>query len=1218
MSLNWYGAWRLVLLQIHLFGLPRLFWLDRPLPLSAPPKTLPLLAYLLLNRERPIKRAALAFTLWLDVPEKDALANLRRHMHYMRKWLPAAESAWLCTDGDLVQWNPKAAYWLDVAEFERLSADANAATLERAIALYRGDLLADVYDDWIYPDRERLRELYLADLCQLIHLRRLDRDYPQAIAFAHQALACDPLREDVVRQLISLRYESGDRAGALDEFKQFAEQLRGTLGVEPMPETRALHETIRRNARLAGPGRAAADESAERAASQAPTFTLPFAGRAAEMERLSSAWKQAASGTGRAVLICGEAGVGKTRLAQELAWLVEKQGGRVLFGNTWPGEPRPYQAVVEALESVVPLVSAIDLSPIWRAALSTLVPCLAAPHPAPLLPTLEPERERDRLFEALTLCFQRLAEPRPLLLVLEDLHWAGEASLALFEWLARRAARHSILILATYRGEEVDRNHPLRRLRRNLEWDRSGEHLSLDRLSAEAVADLLSRVIEFQSASSDVIQWLRDKSDGNPLFIEFFVQHWLASRADCPSPADDPIAIPIGIQALITRRLECLSDQARTLSEIASVVGVTFDVETVGQVCGWEEHQALSTLSELLDRRLVREAGARGEGPFEFVFSHHLIQSVIYAGIPERRLRRWHLRVGQAMEGLYGDCPSNPSAGLGQGLAGELGRHFALGGDVQRAVPCLLTAARQALTLYADEQALRVISQAVALLDEAQGFGDSITHLHWLWESLALREEVEHRHGHRQAQQSDLEQMERIAEQVVHCSPAVELRAGRSRERNEELSFECLRRWARYWHVTGQRQQEEQVCQVLLRRTQETGELRWQAEALRANATLQIALGQVSGIILQSDLEQAVELYRHAGQVAGQVSCLCLLTDAAVQQGHFQEAQAQLEQARLLAQVDGDYSLLVQTLRAASGAWFAQQDFSKSQQTATQMLELCRTIGDREGEADSLARLGTVSARLFAIQAAREYYAQARALYADLGKRQGQAGVLVNTGVLATRLGHYAEGQLAFEQAGELFQILEDVRGQAVCALNLCMAAYFQGEFVIARGAAARGLELARQMSSQVMEANALANLGAAERELGQLPGAIAHMEAGLAIRRTLGQVAELGTDLCDLVIAYVRQGSLEAAQRSVVEMLDIYSQHEQAMMHPQYILWAAAQTFRAAGEQARAREYLERACAVMQGRARAIPNDDSRASFLELPFNREIRLACEQGVWPV
>ncbi len=1181
------------MLRIYLIGTPRLSWRDHSLPLSAPPKTLPLLAYLVLHRQRSIKRAALAFTLWPDVLETDARANLRRHMHYLRKLLPVTKPNWLRTDGDCVQWNPDAPYWLDVAEFERLSDDPS--TLDLAVALYGGDLLAGIDDEWIYPDRERLRELYLADVCQLVHLRRAERDYAQAIVYAQQALACDSLREDIVRLLISSRYETGDRAGALDEYKQFAERLHGALGVEPMPETRALYEAVQHNARLPGlvaatdDGAKSAQSSAGRAA--AINFALPFSGRAEEIDELSSAWKQAASGNGRLVLICGEAGVGKTRLAHEVTLLVEKQGGRVLAGSTSPDEPRPYQAITEALESVLPLVAAIDLSPVWRATLSTLLPRIAAQQSTQTLgralaPALDPERERDRLFEALTLCFQRLAEPRPLLLVLEDLHWAGEASLALLEWLARRAAGHAILILATYRGEEVDRNHPLRRLRRNLEWTKLGDHLSLERLSAPAVAKLLAQVPEFQSASPDVVRWLQAKSEGNPLFIEFFIQHWL--DVNCSPSPNDPDAIPSGVQAMIARRLECLSEQARLLSEIASVVGVTFDIETMQQVSGWEEPQALSALNELLDHRLVREAG--GKGLFEFVFTHHLIQSVIYAGLDERRLRRWHLRVGQAMEGLY---TGRDALSAGPGLAGELGRHFALGGDAHRAVPYLLTAARQALELYADEQALHLISQALALLEKAQDFGEPLAALHWQWDLLALREDVERRHGLRPAQQSDLERLDRIAEQT----------------QQNDLALECLRRWAEYWHVTGQRQQEAHVCQELKRRALQAGDPRWQAEALRAAAAYQIALGQYA--TGRHELEQAVELYRRLNHVSGQVSCLCLLTDAAVQEGSFEQAQARLAQARQLAETEGDYSLLVHTLRAASGALFAQQDFGQAQQTATQMRELCRSIGDREGEADSLARLGTVSARQFAIQAARQYYNQATTLYADLGKRQGQAAVLVNAGILSTRLGHYAEGQRAYEQASEIFQALEDVRGQAVCALNLCMAAYFQHEYATARDAATRGLHLARQMSSQVMEANALANLGAAERELGELDAAIAHMEAGLAIRRTLGQVAELGTDLCDLVVAYVRRGFLEAAGRAVVEMLEIYDQNVSAMMHPQYILWAAAQTFRATGDEPHALEYLDRACAMMQERARAIPDADSRASFLELPFNREIRLAC-------
>ncbi len=124
-------------------------------------------------------------------------------------------------------------------------------------------------------------------------------------------------------------------------------------------------------------------------------------------------------------------------------------------------------------------------------------------------------------------------------------------------------------------------------------------------------------------------------------------------------------------------------------------------------------------------------------------------------------------------------------------------------------------------------------------------------------------------------------------------------------------------------------------------------------------------------------------------------------------------------------------------------------------------------------------------------------------------------------------------------------------------------------------------------------------------------------MEEGLAIRRTLGQLAELGTDLCDLTVAYCRQGHLDAAQRTLREMLDVYAQAEASMMHPQYILWAAAQTQRALGDAAGAQDYLKRAVQAMQQRLADIPEPELQASYYELPFNRQIVAASERQVWP-
>ena len=182
--------------------------------------------------------------------EDVARANLRRHLHHLKRALPPAVEGhpWLLIDAQTVRWNPEGHYRLDVAEFERLSADP--ATIAQAVDLYTGNLLADQYDDWLFYHREHLRNLYFADLDHLIRHHRARRDYPAAIVYSASLLAHDPLREDTVRLLMALHYEAGDRAGALHEYDLFLKHLRAELGVYPMPETVALYEAILRNRAL--------------------------------------------------------------------------------------------------------------------------------------------------------------------------------------------------------------------------------------------------------------------------------------------------------------------------------------------------------------------------------------------------------------------------------------------------------------------------------------------------------------------------------------------------------------------------------------------------------------------------------------------------------------------------------------------------------------------------------------------------------------------------------------------------------------------------------------------------------------------------------------------------------------------------------------------------------------------------------------------------------
>lgn len=316
------------LLNLHLFGNFRFEYRDKPLTFNALPKTLPLLAYLLLNRS-PIPRDVLAFTFWPDVDEAEARANLRRHLYDLRRVLPEINGEWVTRQGQALQWNPDAPYWLDVEAFERYCREP--AHMPDALALYTGDLLPEVYDDWLDFDRQRLRTLYFSTAGQLIATRRTEGLFDIAIPIAEQALRQDPWREDILRDLIELRYLAGDRIGALQAYQIFKKRMDEELGVAPMPETTQLYERVTRGDQLLGapapaevrPTIGTPTPSTPRPAvpGHVPIPLKPIIGREEEIAGILDLIGTAQTTT-RLLTLTGTAGTGKTRLALEVAALV--------------------------------------------------------------------------------------------------------------------------------------------------------------------------------------------------------------------------------------------------------------------------------------------------------------------------------------------------------------------------------------------------------------------------------------------------------------------------------------------------------------------------------------------------------------------------------------------------------------------------------------------------------------------------------------------------------------------------------------------------------------------------------------------------------------------------------------------------------------------------------------------------------------------------------
>ncbi len=1168
-------------LRIYLFGDVRLVYEGAPYKVTAPPKTLPLLAYLILHAGSPLERDSVAFCLWPDETEEHARANLRRHLYHLTRVLPRpAGQPWLESSAESLQWNAASA-WVDVFAFRRFHADRD---FEAAVALYSGDLLEHCDDEWVLPEREALRTDYVNALYALVVEHRSRRQWASAIRRARVLLQADPWREDTVRQLMSVQYESGDRAGALQTYAEFRRRLRKEMAVDPMPETRALWERITSNAPLSElPRPPSAPSSPSHTGASPPS--LPFVGRRRELERLGSLWDRAAHGTTTFALVEGEAGIGKSRLAAELALRVEAEGGRVVWGTTGCPESGPYQALSGALRQALPLITALPLDPRLLAAAATLVPELRLRRTdLPRLAPAKAEDERHRLLEAVAGILAALATSRPLLVVLEDLHWAGEATLKGLALVASLLRPASLFVLVTYREEEVTGAHPLRWLQRELTRLGPVPRITPRRLAREDVENLVAQLPAL-NASPGLPERLHERSEGHCLFLALLIGDMLDVRgADSKAipPGDSatsPPAVPSELERLIAARLARLSASARSLADVAAVIGQGFGIDLVSAVSGWSMDQVLDGVNELLDHRLIRELAAPES--FQYAFSHHLIGESIYGAMPSAAATARHRRIARVLaEQTEGAEPEN---------AAELARHFERGGEPDRAAAFYVAAARYALKLYADAEALAHLELALSLSSDLRTQADA----------LLLLEQIHARGGLRGDQTKDLAALERLADEL----------------QDAHLRVAILERRIVMERALGNRDREERGVEEFGRAARGLGERRWMARSRLAAASYAMHTGRLEPARMAA--QEALEILDGLGDADSEVEGLCLLADIQTQLGRLDEAESLLERARKTAETGGQPALVARAYLAVSRAAIMQHQFARCLEAAQAARSLFLLVHDREGEADALVRQASVLARLQRYEEARVANRGAGMLYEAIGKDEGRAGQLVGEGSLAARLGLLETAEERLLAAEHIFQRLGELRGLTVCALNLGFLYLVQRRVPEAEACARRALDHAHALNHKIFTAQALANLGAVEREMGLLDRALEHMVQSLRTLEDMSRPADLVNDLADLALTYLAKGAREDAKRAVDRMLSAAEESLDAAFWPQGLLWTAARVYRACGKRKRAAELLQRARDYALKVDNSLEDATLREHYKRLPVNQEIFKAYDSGQWP-
>jgi tetratricopeptide (TPR) repeat protein len=389
----------------------------------------------------------------------------------------------------------------------------------------------------------------------------------------------------------------------------------------------------------------------------------------------------------------------------------------------------------------------------------------------------------------------------------------------------------------------------------------------------------------------------------------------------------------------------------------------------------------------------------------------------------------------------------------------------------------------------------------------------------------------------------------------------------------------------------------------------------WQGRLLACKADYYALVNQFDEAVEAAGAALAV--HTALSDVDGQVADLCVLVSVTTHRGSLAAARLHLADAQKLAETQGNPRLVADTLFAASSSAMMLHDLTPCMDLATTAMELYVSLGDREGEADALARVATALARLGRHDEAREHNVAAAAIFESIGKRQGLAIAVLNIGLISCRLGVLGRAIAEFERSAELFRTIHDIRGQAVCAINLSCLRLRMGNAAEAKADAQRALELARKMKHAVYEAEALANLGAAERDLGELDIAIGHMKEGLGRQLETGRVSDRVNDLADLALAYFLGGNLTAACEAVGEVLSAAEGAPDVSLWPQNLYWIAARVYRGAGRDADWPPLLASAHTIMHERAGALSDPGERDAFFALPLNREIEEAATGQGWP-
>ena len=692
------------------------------------------LAYLVCERHRPVPRDELADVLWgEDLPAswEQLLRGLTSKMRVTLGQAGLDPTATLTSALGAYQIHLPHGVVVDVEEAARDLEAASVALAQgdpvqarelagAAVTVAARQFLPAATGTWVERRQAELRELELRALEVVARAAVAEGLWGEAIDAAEDAIAIEPFRESAYLALMAAHAGAGSRGEAIRAYDRCRLVLAEELGVRPSPATEAAFVDL------------LGDEPAT-AADDAPVALLPLpqvligppgsfvVGRDAEAERLAAALKRATVEGHQAVFVGGEPGIGKTALVGAFARDAHSQGARVLYGRCDEELGQSYQPFAEALSGFIaraPQHELVNHVAAQGGELARLAPELTRRLPDTPAPAVtDPEADRYRLFGAITSLLTAAAEAAPVVLILDDLHWAAPPSLVLLRQLIRSTADAPLVVVGTYRHTDIGPDHPLTQTLADLRREPAVDRLVLEGLDEDGIASFV-RLAGGVEAGDDVplARALHAHTSGNPFFAGQLLKHLDETGATYRregtwsyyAGAGD-LGVPESVREVVARRLQRLSDPARDALHWGAVVGAEFSLELLAHIRGLPGMDALlDAVDEAVGAHLVTERGAG-----HFRFAHALVRDTIYAELTQTRRAQRHLQVAEALEALPGDEAHRLPA---------LVHHFAAAaaaGGATKAADHAMAAAHQAFAQSAWEDAVAFLERGLEALGAA-------------------------------------------------------------------------------------------------------------------------------------------------------------------------------------------------------------------------------------------------------------------------------------------------------------------------------------------------------------------------------------------------------------------------------------------------------------------------------------------------------------------